>query len=251
MDNVLINKALGAYGLNKKETKLYLAALTLGLASVQELAQKSGLKRTTIYSFIDNLKNKGVIYEVRQRGKKYFTAAEPQQLAEMLYENSNLFRQAVEPLTRLHNIAAQRPQVIFYKGRAGFKQLWRDILSSGVKEYLIITSAKEFLTFVNASYLKTKTIPKKISLQIKSRQLITDSNYAREIIKHDTQENRVSRLVPAKFVFPTTEVIFGNRVAIFTSRLENIIMLLESEEISKTHRAYFECLWEACKNLSP
>lgn len=93
------------------------------------------------------------------------------------------------------------------------------------------------------SYLKNKIIAKKIALGIKSRQIITDSRYAREIINKDTRENRISKLVPNEFLFPATEIIFGNKVAIFSGRFENIIMLIDSEEISKTHRAYFELIW--------
>ena len=65
-------KALLACGLNKKEAKLYLASLELGPATVNKLAKKSRLKRTTIYSLIDSLGARGIIKEVRRRGKKYF-----------------------------------------------------------------------------------------------------------------------------------------------------------------------------------
>lgn len=236
-------KALIAYGLNKKEAKIYLASLALGLATVRELSGKSGLKRTTIYSLADVLKTKGIIQVVARRGKIYYSAVDPQYLYERMEKRTDLFRGALPKLADFRNKSWQRPQVIFYEGTEGFKQLWRDIFSSGIKEYLIITSGKEFLTFVSESYLKNKIIAKKIALGIKSKQIITDSRYAREIIKNDFKENRVSKLIASGFFFPATEIIFGDKAAIFTGRFENIIMLIESEEISKTHRAYFEFIW--------
>ena len=48
-------EALEAYGLNKKQAKVYLACLELGLATVQDLAKRSGVRRTTIYSLLDEL----------------------------------------------------------------------------------------------------------------------------------------------------------------------------------------------------
>ncbi len=239
-------KALLACGLNKKEAKLYLASLGLGSATVNELAKKSGLKRTTIYSLIDSLKARGILKEVRRRGKKYFFSIDPQQLYEEMGDKLTLFKGALNYLISLRNKAEQRPQVIFYEGAEGFKQLWKDIFASGVKEYLNITSGEEFLTFVKESYVLNKIITKKVSPGIKSRQIITHSRYARDIVTKDAKENRISKIAPREFLFPATEIIFGDKVAIFTGRFENIIMLIDSEEISNTHRAYFEILW---KNL--
>lgn len=239
-----IEKSLMNYGLNKKEAKLYLASLALGMATVQEVSRKSGLKRTTIYSLIDGLKTSGILQEVRRKGKKYILAADPQHLCDNLKERLDSFNKNLDQLLELRNVSEKRPQVIFYEGVEGLKKLWKDILVSDIEEYLIITSGREFLTFLSESFIKSKIISRKIVRGIKSRQLISDSQYAREIIKADAKENRESRLIPHQFPLPATEIIFGNKVAIFTGRFENIIILIESEEISKTHRSLFELLWE-------
>jgi len=53
-----INKILRNLGLNEKEAKIYLACLELGSATVQEVAQKSSIKRTNIYNLLGSLKKK-------------------------------------------------------------------------------------------------------------------------------------------------------------------------------------------------
>lgn len=53
-------------GLNEKEARVYLAALELGEASVQEIAQKSGVKRVTAHVAIEKLKTEGLLYEEKK-----------------------------------------------------------------------------------------------------------------------------------------------------------------------------------------
>ena len=54
-------------GLTTKAAKIYLAALELGEASVQQLAQKSRIKRTTLYYILDELVEAGACAKVNGR----------------------------------------------------------------------------------------------------------------------------------------------------------------------------------------
>ena len=47
-------------GLSEKSAQVYVAALSLGTSSVQTLAKKSGLKRPTAYSYIEELLQEGL-----------------------------------------------------------------------------------------------------------------------------------------------------------------------------------------------
>jgi len=50
-----LNETLLQMGLNEKEAKVYLACLELGGATIAEIAEKSGVKRTSIYNFLEEL----------------------------------------------------------------------------------------------------------------------------------------------------------------------------------------------------
>lgn len=242
-----VEKVLEIYGLNKKEAKFYLASLSLGMATVAEIAKKSGLKRTTIYSLVDELKEKGIIKQANSRRKNYFIAESPESLLENLEEKTEVLKESLPRLKSLQTESGIKPQVIFYQGQQGFKRIWQEILKSGEKEYLIITSANEFLTFVGEKYINKKIIEEKLKLNIKSRHIITDSLSARKIVSRDKVENRESRIAPPNFPFKATEIIFGNKVAIFTARFENILMIIESEEIAKSRKSCFEIVWQLLK----
>jgi len=240
-----LEKVLEIYRLNKKEVKLYLTTLSLGMATIGEVAKKSGLKRTTIYSLIDQLTERGLIKKANRRKKSYLIAETPDNLIAGLEEKLSGLKNA---LPQLKNITAQpdtRPKVIFYQGQEGFKKIWQEILKSKIKEYLITTTAKEFLTFLGEKYIEKGIIRQKTKLGITSRQIITDSSYARKIMAKDSQESRITKIAPPHLPFPATEIIFGNKVAVFSSRFENILMIIESEEITKSRKSSFEIMWQS------
>lgn len=238
-------EALSAYGLNKKQAGLYLACLELGLSTVQTLADRSGLKRTSVYSLLEEMEKLGVINIVKQRKKTFLAARPPEALLADFNDRREKIIQSLPDFQEIKRGAAtSNPKLIFYRGREGFKDFWRDLLRSGVKEWLISTSGKEFLSFVSESYIINWIIKEKKKLNIKSRQLITDSRYAREMIKKDKQENRESRIVDSRFPLPAIEIIFGDKVAIISSNFENLLIVIESKEVAQTHRSYFEIIWK-------
>lgn len=241
-------EALEAYGLNKKQAKVYLACLELGLATVQDLAKRSGIRRTTIYSLLDDLEEGCIINIVKQKKKTFIIAQQPEFLLKDMADRKERIAASLPLFQEMKKEGASGSKFIFYRGQDGFKRFWRDLLRSGIKEWLIITSGKEFLSFVSENYITNWIIKEKKKQGIRSRQIITDSLYARNIIKKDTEENRESRLVDAKFPLPAIELVYGNRVAIMSSNFENLLVVIDSREVAQTHRSCFEMIWTGVGN---
>ncbi len=239
-----LTQALKAYGLNEKQAKLYLACLGFELITIQDLAKKSGIKRTTIYSLLEELEKIGAINIVKQKKKTYIKAEAPEILLEDINQKRDKFIKNLPYFKEIKKEPAPNPKFVFYRGVEGFKNFWRDLLNSGEKEWLISTSGKEFLTFVSESYIVNWIIKEKKKRGIKSRQIIADSRYAREIVEKDKNENRESRIIDRKFPLPAIEIIYGDKVAIISSNFENLLVVIDSEEVAKTHRSYFEIIWQ-------
>ena len=70
-------------GLNQMQGQVYVGALELGEATMQALARKSGVNRSTIYTFIDELKARGYILEAKKNKRRVYSAIHPEQLVEM------------------------------------------------------------------------------------------------------------------------------------------------------------------------
>ena len=96
-------KSLIEIGLSEKEATLYVASLELGSSTVLELAKTSKLKRTTIYSLIDSLIEKGLMIEEFKGFKKVYSPSEPKNLERILDTKKNLLENILPELSSIHN----------------------------------------------------------------------------------------------------------------------------------------------------
>jgi len=60
------NTPLELLGLNGTEIKAYTALLQMGSGTIQEIVQKTHLKRTTTYSVLENLMQKSLVVLVKK-----------------------------------------------------------------------------------------------------------------------------------------------------------------------------------------
>ncbi len=242
--NTIITSILKGIGLSDEQAKIYQALLELGEATVQEVAKKASVKRTSAYYILEQLKAKFIVYETKHRKKTLYVAEKPEELLGDFQKRVARFEKHLEIFKAIENLNIKKPRVYFFEGAEGFKRIWRLLFRSGEKEYLIITDPREMLTFVRKGYITGKIIREKTKLGIKSRQLVAFSEYAKEIIAKDKRENRVSKVIPHIYKIPFTTIIFGNSVALISPYRENLILIIESNDFAKTQRALFEALWD-------
>jgi sugar-specific transcriptional regulator TrmB len=243
MENIL--SVLKNIGLSDKAAKVYLASLELGEATVQELAEKAGLKRTTVYYTIEELVAAGALIETERRRKTLYIAEPPARLLKIVEERMKEFENYVPILESQKSAAPSRPRVYFLYGASGFKQAWEKIFDSGEKEYCIITQGENFLDFVKEKYITDAIIRKKKKLGIRSRQLICDSPYARDILAKDPQENRTSKILPPRSQFPFTQIICGSLAIFISPRFENMLFIVENASFARTQRVLFDLVWNS------
>jgi len=241
-DLVEIIKGLG---LTTKAAKIYLAALELGEASVQQLAQKAKFKRTTLYYILDELVEAGVLFCTKTGKKIYYVPEQPAILLQNTKEKLSNFEESLKLLEDKAACMNKKPRVYFLYGSAGFKQAWDMILDTKEKEYRIITAGENFLDYVKEKYIVDEIIAKKKKLGVSSKQLITASGYARQIIAKDGRENRVSKLLPPIYKLLFTEIITESMVAFISPRFNNMIFIVENDAFSRTRKSIFEILWNS------
>ena len=82
----MLKNELSDFGLDPKESQIYLALLELGEASVLSISRKSGLKRTSVYHLLEALKERGLVGIVNKNKKQHYFAQNPQKLESELEE---------------------------------------------------------------------------------------------------------------------------------------------------------------------
>ena len=248
---IQVNKALLQLGLDKKEALVYLSALQQNESSVITLAKDTGLSRGTIYDVVEKLKEKGYFAEIKKGKKRRIVVESPtNRLYSLLDEKQHYLEKAQkiieEVLPVIKSVYASegfKPQIRVYEGEKGFHKVWDEIFRYPGKEFLSIARIETFVKFAGEEYLhKIQKIKTKKGFS--SRAINEDSPLARSLQGSDKNYNRETRLAPKSMVFPSTEIIYGDTIAMFSTRDENTILVIESQDFAQTHRAYFEMMWE-------
>jgi HTH-type transcriptional regulator, sugar sensing transcriptional regulator len=232
-------------GMSDKSAKVYLAALELGDSTIQQLANKSGIKRTTLYYLLDELLQFGALKQTVRRKKTYYIAESPAGLLKRTRERISEFEDVLPQLENFQNRIHKKPRTYFLFGAIGFKQAWDKIFESKSRTYSIITEGENFLDFVKEKYIINEIIQTKKALGFQSRQIITESTYAKKIVLKDKIENRTSKIVPIYYKFPFTTVIGDDVIVFISSKFDNSIMIVENMDLVKTFKNMFDLIWKS------
>lgn len=234
-------------GLSEKEAKVYLGALELGKASVQDIAKKAGVNRTTAYVIITSLEKRGLIRTLKVGKRTHFVAENPDSVLEMVKsDRRNLetkeaeLKKIIPELKTLFNISPGRPKIRFYEGPEVYKKITTDILESDATEILEIYNADLITGLFSAEEIREYS-KKRVEKGIRSRTIYTRSGGAFKS-PLELAEERFLKQLP--LTVSGDIMIYGNRVGI-TSLKGNIIgVIIESEEISDTVRTLFNIAWQ-------
>lgn len=227
--------------LTNAQAQVYLAALELGQASIQQLARKSGVKRTSIYNFIDELKERHLIIELRKHKRNVYSAVHPDKLIELEQERLKELNNILPELMAIQNSTPNKPRVTFHEGVEAIKEIYADFIKEGKP----IIAWSEF----QKSHDATRTMfeeqgEKRAKRNIPVRWITTDSPEAREFSKTDTRLLRETKYVTSQ-LFKTKIVVYGNKVALLSYHGNPpFVVHIEDADIANTLRGIWEELWK-------
>src|SRR3989338_3240328 len=234
-------------GLSDKEAKVYLAALELGKASIQDIAKKAGINRTTTYVMITELEKRGLVRPLKVGKRNYFVAQSPDIILEILkkerqeIENREReIREILPELKSVYNVAPGKPKIQFYEGEAMFEKIAEDILGSETKEILEIYNA-DLLPKTFSILEKTGFDKKRQELGIKSKSIYTRTAGRFKNTLEMAEELFVEQ---EKFPFWSNIFIYANRVGMASLKGDMMGVIIESDEISETIKSLFKLAWE-------
>ncbi len=250
--NSNFERALLELGFNKKEASVYVSLLSLGRGTVSEIAKRAGINRTSGYDVLNALVSKGLISISGKEPKQEYRCENPDKLISYLKKDIDKkevdLRYAEILLPELKSIykVGSRPQVKFYEGEEGLREVYEDTLSSSetIRAYAAVDDVNRGIPNYFPKYYKRRAA-KNISI----RAIFPDTEIARERSALDKFEKRESLLVPFDTYNFTPEInIYDNKVMIASWR-EKLGIIIESEEIADAMKKVFELAWGKAKEL--
>jgi len=242
---------LEKFGLSDKESKVYLAVLEFGPATVIQIAQRAGINRPTTYVQIGRLLNSGLVSS-QERGKKtYFAAEPPERLQELIRvkqsevaEQDKRLKEILPELQTIFDSAEERPKVRFYEGKAGIMAMADDIFSKNTVEIFTISSVDLFnKIFSRDENTKFEELRKRHNISVKYLYNNTAGSLPKS--RFATVEDRW--IPDDKFPVTSGIDIYQNKISAFALKGKIIGVIIESSEISKTMRSIFKLAWEAAE----
>ncbi|MCB9808878.1 hypothetical protein H6776_00575 [Candidatus Nomurabacteria bacterium] len=240
-----LQKLLQTIGLSEYETLVYTTGLQLGPTSVLKLAQVSGVKRTTIYSIIESLKQRGLM-RIDVRGfKKEYAVESPEKISSLIDSFKNSFEKQLPQLMGVYNLGGKQSTIKYYDTPESIKNVYLDLIRD-IRlgdDYLIISSLEKFLDQDKKFY--QDFIEKRAQLPIHIRVLHQDSPTAREHKKFERNYNESVRILPLETQLETNIVITPQRLVIQELKDPMIAIVIENDSIIKSHKQLFEILWKS------
>lgn len=240
--------ALVSGGLTAKSARIYLAGLSLGTTSIQELARKTNLKRPTVYLHMDELLSRGLFAKVSLNGKEYYRASPPQVLESQVRRHLVKLQNIMPKLRALQANTLGKPQVQVYEGKEGVERIYEELVNAN--------SWRVWSNLGNTYKLLGNTF-EKIS------QAVHEGGIGVKEIIEDTKESRRYSKLLAHICGPTYSgrvatvggiendtFIYGNCVAIFRLHEFNMFVVrIEDKTIADSMKAMFDMAWKSAKPL--
>ncbi len=242
-------ESLEKLGWHNKKAKVYLALLQLGEGNVIDIADKAGLKRTSVYNILPEMVREGIVTTGIKQGKKYFYIENPKNLKQDFADKINYIDKILPELSAIHNVIPYKPKISYYEGVGGMKELYLDTLNSlnAGDTILSYTGFKDYYEFMPREFMDWY-VEERVKRKIRIKMIVPDSQTTREILPQQQSTLREIKVVKEnKWQFSADTEIYANKVALI-SHTENFIgVIIESKEINLMQRMAFEIMWNGLK----
>lgn len=237
-----LQEILEDVGMNRREARVYLAVLQSPEASLATITRKTLIPRMSCYPILQELLQKGFIDPIILKNRRYFIAVPPERILSRIERHASEFKESLSRFEKLRRGASLSPRVRFFEGVEGIRSVFRAILDE--KRALLAITSLEDMGEV-AEWYFDEFVRRRIKQNLPVRLLTNHTPFSVMTKNKDGKELRQTRFVGAEHAFHTAEYIFGNKVAILSLKQKPpTALIIEDEDIAKTHSLYFELIWK-------
>jgi sugar-specific transcriptional regulator TrmB len=264
MDTLELNQNLIRLGLTKEEVDIILAITPKSGTNVSEISKNTGIPRSSVYRFIDNLVDKGLVKKTLSSQGNIMMLGNlktfQQQLTEQkaqIQKQEEVLDNVLDSLTLLTKSASQSPRVNYYEGKQGIRQLiWNTLSSKSVIKCYTNAIRKDIvggnwmtdycLEFCRRD-LKEYVIGDKEYANDSYQKFGGRKNYYLPVAQYFQRSDE--RILKLPFLKIKGEIYIYNQVFAFYTWEGNKLIgsEIESNFISQTQSTIFDVLWSLTK----
>lgn len=253
--NKLLVKQLIEFGLSEKEAQVYLATLELEVATVNEIAKKADVKRSSTYVVLESLKKKGFVGISDDKKVQNYVASSPDLL---LHEAENRAKKSEEVKNKINNILSElkalhrgtkhRPKVKVFEGKQGLINAFEDTLNNKEKVFRVASSVENIVKILPDYF--PEYVKRRVKLGIKMYGIHPRDEIARKLIKIIPKTDRIALIPIEKYKFPADIAIYDNKIGFMSSEGGGFAIGIESKELADIMKSLFDMAYKEARRLS-
>lgn len=251
----MFTKIFEELGLSVLTQKVFNELVNKGLATAKQLSDRVGIPRPSVYDHLKILIQKGLVMEKVVDSKKVFLVDDLKNIQELLdakirslQEEKKKFDVSLPSL--LSRFSFVEPQIKFYSGKEGVKQVLNHIMTNRNIETDLFWPMSEMLKVLGPEYLEelnAKRIQRNIYLRAiwPPDKKINVQKYP--YLAGDEEHLRELRFAPKGMNWNMGYWMYENRVAFLSSEKEGFGFVVHSKEFADLMRLQFEQMWKIAK----
>ncbi len=242
-----LQKNLIEMGLSENEATVYLNALSLGKTTILKISKASEIKRTTVYSAVESLKQMGLM-KIEQIGWKTFYSAEnPDKLERIIENKKQKLQESLPDLKTLYSAEGGSSLIKYYEGVEAIKNIHLDLLDE-VKfgeDYWVISDSAKWMSEDQKFF--EKFVEKRANKKLNNRLLLQDSEIARKYKQNETIYNMQIKIFPQEIQLSASITITPYKILIHQTTPPVMVMAIENKNIIRLQKELFNFMWNSIK----
>lgn len=245
-------------GFTENEAKVYIELLKLGSQAVSVVAKKISLNRTTTYSILRTLEEKGIVSSYVNKNIKFFSANDPNTLVGYVDRKCQIFdyyrSQLLVSIPKFRCLNGgcdfKQPIVSYFEGIEGVKSVLYDTLSARDVFRAYLSLGKWFDHGLRNFLLEYKNF-RIADKRVKLKAIVPDTADVRAFFNenYDKEDGMTQVLyLPAEMEgkFCENEMrIYNNKVSmVHMDKGSEYGVVIASREIAEMHKMIFDMAWK-------
>jgi sugar-specific transcriptional regulator TrmB len=250
----MYTETLKQLNLSKNESIIYETLIKFGELSISAIARESGVNRRNVYDSMDRLREKGLVFEIRNKRESVYKAVDPIKLREILAEKSEKLESILPNLREMYENTPHDNEVFIYKGLEGWKNYMKEVVRSKAVLYTIGGKgqwADEQLAPFLENFME-EALKAGVGFEtlfdhevISEKRKILDTSISIENI----------RALPKEYSTKSTIQVFDDQVVILDGEQGDTIndktsfFIIKNKLIADSFRIWFKMMWQLSKPL--
>jgi sugar-specific transcriptional regulator TrmB len=237
-------------GLTKGETKVYLTLLKIGETTTGKIIAEAQISAGKVYQILDRLIKKGLVGYTTKEKTKYFNAASPKRILDLLHEKEKELKekekkinQALPSLIAIQKEKRKHYESKFFKGFKGIHTVIFEFLDNLTSQDEIRAMGVETRRDKKYNLMWLNWHRQRIKKKIKCKMIFSSKN---EFIP-TLQKMKYTEVRVLEGITPATINVAKDTTLIFTYHEEPGCLSILNKDVAASFSTFFDNLWSLGK----